>query len=86
MAQAPRRRRGHAAASARILTAGLSSTAAFGLVAVMALTAVGDEEAARPAAASVPAAGPGVILAPPTAARVARPQPATRPVTRTRGS
>lgn len=46
MAGPARHRRPHTAASARILTAGLSSAAAFGMVAGMALTAAADEETA----------------------------------------
>lgn len=44
MAAPSRRRRGHAAASARILTAGLSSAAAFGMVAGMALATAADDD------------------------------------------
>ena len=59
MAERPRRRRGHAAASTRILTAGLSSAAAFGMVAGMAVTGATDNQpeatpATPPAAAVTP--------------------------------
>lgn len=54
MAEPTRRRRGHAASSARIFTAGLSSAAAFGMVAGMAVTAARHEkEPSEPAALSV---------------------------------
>jgi len=81
---APQRRR-HAAASARILTAGLSSAAAMGMVAGMAWPAADDEAVVAPApdAVTIP-----VVVAP-LPARVAAAQPAVpapRPVTRSRGS
>lgn len=53
MAEPSRRRRGHAAASARILTAGLSSAAAFGMVAGMALVAAADGDG-TPTSPAVP--------------------------------
>jgi hypothetical protein len=52
MADPARRRKRHAAPSGRILTAGLSSAAAFGMVAGMAIT----NAASPPVAASDPAA------------------------------
>ena len=70
------RRRGHAAASARILTAGLSSAAAFGIVAGLAVTdAAGPRSGAADSTAlrsepSVPPAAP--MTAPPQAIVVIR--------------
>jgi hypothetical protein len=55
MGQPTSRRRRHAAASARILSAGFSSAAAFGMVAGMAVSAGADKQ-------------PGAVLATPTAA------------------
>ena len=59
---AARRKKRHAAASARILTAGLSSAAALGMVAGMAATRTDPEAAmAEPAAPGTP----GQVAAPP---------------------
>jgi len=49
MAEPIRRKRRHAAGSARILTAGLSSAAAFGMVAGMAVTAAAGQKGGAPA-------------------------------------
>lgn len=51
MAEPTPRRRGHKAASARILTAGLSSAAAFGMVAGMAVSASAGGDAGDAATA-----------------------------------
>ncbi|HVW35104.1 MAG TPA: hypothetical protein VHL53_21405 [Acidimicrobiia bacterium] len=64
MAGLTRRRRSHAAASARILTAGLRSAAAFGIVAGLAVNADPGHQspsatAQLPAGAASPPASPG---------------------------
>ena len=60
MAERPRRRRGHAAATARILTAGLSSAAAFGMVAGMAVAGATDNQPEAPPPTPPAAVAPGV--------------------------
>lgn len=66
MAEPTRRRRGHAAATARILTTGLSSAAAFGMVAGMAVTTGGHEQLASEPAALPADARPVPVATPPT--------------------
>jgi hypothetical protein len=81
MAGHRRRRRGHAARSARILTAGLSSATAFGMVAGMAVTARAGQDVA---ASRATAAGPGMqdpaaASVPPTQVVIVRRHWATTP-------
>lgn len=68
----PTRRRPHAAARARIITAGIAGTAAFGMVAAMALP--------HGAVAAAPG-GPAASASTPTDGRAATSSPAPVPAT-----
>lgn len=69
MAERTRRRRGHPAASARVLTAGFSSAAALGMVAGMAVPATAGPRATPLEAAAAPTDG----AAPPPGATATAP-------------